>query len=195
MGTLDFDLVVEVEWESFEGIGRPQMGTWAFSDGSVARDKSSGFGVVVVNENGHLHSTTNGSLGKDCDCFQAEIYALGKAASCLVEMEPGNHCTLISDSKGAIQALASPLVQSETVLNTKKQIAALKGLNTVSLRWIKAHNGDPWNELADWLANTGRGEPPQVDLPLSWSRWKGLVWDETSKACLLYTSPSPRDRG
>ena len=136
----------------------------------------------MVSEDGNLHSTTNGSLGKDGYSFQAEIFALGKAASYLTEMKLDNHCTLITDSKGAIQALASPLIQSATVLNTKKQIAALKRSNTVSLRWVKAHSGDPWNELADWLANTGRGEPPQVSLPSSWSRWKGLVWDETSKA-------------
>ncbi|GBL74136.1 hypothetical protein AVEN_231027-1 [Araneus ventricosus] len=55
-----------------------------------------------------------------------------------------------SDSKSSIEAIRSSKVKSNFVLSVKDNLYNAKDL--VSLVWVKAHVGNPGNELADHFA-------------------------------------------
>ncbi|GBM83891.1 hypothetical protein AVEN_188133-1, partial [Araneus ventricosus] len=57
---------------------------------------------------------------------------------------------VFSDSKSSIEAIISPKIKSNFVLSVKDNLCNAKGI--VSLVWVKAHAGNPGNELADHFA-------------------------------------------
>ncbi|GBM16287.1 hypothetical protein AVEN_210664-1 [Araneus ventricosus] len=57
---------------------------------------------------------------------------------------------VISDSKSSIEAIRRPKVKSNFALSVKDNLYNAKDL--VSLVWVKAHAGNPGNELADHFA-------------------------------------------
>ncbi|GBL87593.1 hypothetical protein AVEN_165196-1 [Araneus ventricosus] len=80
--------------------------------------------------------------------FQAELAAINFAAGWALERNV--KIKVFSDSKSSIEAIRSPKVKSNFVLSVKDNLYNAKDL--VSLVWVKAHAGNPGNELADHFA-------------------------------------------
>ncbi|GBO35990.1 hypothetical protein AVEN_48096-1 [Araneus ventricosus] len=79
---------------------------------------------------------------------------------------------MYTDSQSSIEALRSTRPRSAFVIEAKKNFY-LAG-NSVGLTWVKAHVGDPGNELADHHAKlaTTDGENMNVQTPLSCVKFK-----------------------
>ena len=93
-----------------------------------------------------------------------------------------------SDSQAAVAALDSSEITSQAVKDAKTALNKLAGTtkHTV-LVWIKAHVGHVGNEAADQLAKQGTVSEKSIKIGIPHCEMKRLV-------CLLYTSPSPRDK-
>ncbi|GBM39359.1 hypothetical protein AVEN_119028-1 [Araneus ventricosus] len=74
----------------------------------------------------------------------AELEAINFAAGWALERNV--KIKVFSDSKSSIEAIRSPKVKSNFVLSVKDNLYNAKDL--VSLVWVKAHAGNPGNELA-----------------------------------------------
>ncbi|GBN04328.1 hypothetical protein AVEN_49199-1 [Araneus ventricosus] len=80
--------------------------------------------------------------------FQAELAAINFADGW--SLERNVKIKVFSDSKSYIEAIRSPEVKSNFVLSVKDNLYNTKDL--VTLVWVKAHAGNPGNELADHFA-------------------------------------------
>lgn len=70
---------------------------------------------------------------------------------------------IYTDSQAAIMALSAPSINSKTVLTCHETLNTATSFANIHLQWIKAHMGNPGNELADSLAKTGATTPlPEV---------------------------------
>jgi len=100
-------------------------------------------------------------LGPDCTVFQAEIYAVKKAAEWMVNVATFSNIIIrfFIDSQAVICALMSNSTTSQLVFDTMALLNELGHDNTVSLNWVKAHVGHAGNEEADRLAKLGALTP------------------------------------
>jgi hypothetical protein len=83
------------------------------------------------------------------------VYAIIMATEALEEKvrndEEGKIKTLriVSDSMSAITAIGSFTTNSGLVLECRKRLSSLRSKRKLTLQWVKGHNGDEGNELAD----------------------------------------------
>ena len=126
---------------------------------------------IFVYNKGKRIQTNSSKLTDTTTVFQAEVTAINEAADYLLNLanhRKFHHVKILSDSQAALTALSNTKLESQTVKNASIAQNSLKlRCDTVRLAWIKAHVGTQGNEEADQGAKEG--------------------------ACLLYTSPSPRD--
>ena len=88
--------------------------------------------------------------------FEAEMQALNLAVETLSRMKmKGRVINIHSDSMSSLMALANSKITSTLVSRTKFKLNNLGRSNRLSLWWVKAHVGNPGNELADDLAKAG----------------------------------------
>ena len=117
---------------------------------------------------GNLAEDRSIPLGKNVTVFQAETYAIQQCVSTLKSISvTGELINIYSDSQSILKALSNPKIVSSQVWECAQGLNELAKVNFVNLIWVPGHSGILGNEKADHLAST---------------------------ACLLYTSPSPRDR-
>ncbi|GBM21866.1 hypothetical protein AVEN_32854-1 [Araneus ventricosus] len=93
--------------------------------------------------------------------FQAEMTAIDSAAGWALERNV--KIKVFSDSKYSIEAIRSPKVKSNFVLSVKDNLYNAKDL--VSLVWVKAHAGNPGNELADHFAKIASSCGADMSIP------------------------------
>ena len=135
-----------------------------YTDGSKT-DYGVGSGYVVYNK-GERIQTHSSKLTDTTTVFQAEIMAINEAADYLLNLynhRKFGHVKILSDSQTALTALNNTRLKSQTVKN------ASIALNSLKLRCKTVR-------LA-WIK-------AHVGIPGN---------EEADQACLLYTSPSPRD--
>ncbi len=128
-----------------------------FTDGSQIENQV-GAAIVVQGShgNGSLDHTEAFHLGTNSTVFQAEVYAVGKTASFLLDNHVVDRTILINcDSQAAIRAINSTLIKSKSTLEATVALNTLAESNKVTLRWIPAHSGYEGNELADQYAKKG----------------------------------------
>lgn len=95
--------------------------------------------VIKVKSKGFLHTTNN----------RMEMLAIISACNYLPE---GSYVDIYSDSQYAIEAFVSGGKANQDLLALfKRCISHLAG---VQFHWVRGHNGDTYNEMADELANT-----------------------------------------
>ncbi|GBM06526.1 hypothetical protein AVEN_150362-1 [Araneus ventricosus] len=97
--------------------------------------------------------------------FQAELEAINFAAGWALERNV--KIKVFSDSKSSIEAIRSPKVKSNFVLSVKDNLYNAKDL--VKLVWVKAHAGNPGNELADHFAKIASSLGADMSIPAPYS--------------------------
>ena len=125
-----------------------------YTDGSKIEDDV-GAAVYITHNKETVHEEST-HLGKNSTVFQAETYAVGQAASLLLQAGTTNQNIVINcDSQSAINAINSTKIKSKTVLKITEALNSLGEENEVLLRWVPAHRGYEGNEKADSLAKKG----------------------------------------
>ena len=150
----------KVDKESFLK-GKPHnqsLGTFEiYTDGSGIEGKF-GSGVAIFKGPAQISdpiSTQRFYLGEESSVFQGEVYAIWAAARWIKENRLGRTIVIYSDSRSALNALAKTKTNSQLVQRTQRELCRAGEVNTVILRWVKAHAGHKGNELADELAKEG----------------------------------------
>ncbi|KAL5249176.1 hypothetical protein ACHWQZ_G000615 [Mnemiopsis leidyi] len=157
--------------ESYHEKDYTEFGATCFTDGSKTSE-GVGSGVVINATIGGetINHEESYHLNEHCTVFQAEVHAVGQAATYLLEKEVKGQSILINcDSQSAIRAINSTIIRNHTILETSRKLNALGKSNTVLLRWIPAHQGHEGNERADTLAKNGANmsdNPTMVKLPI-----------------------------
>ena len=125
-----------------------------FTDGSHINDNT-GCGIAFYNGD-TLLTQLSYKLSPFNTVSQAEISAILQAGKhCIRQKFRDKHITIYSDSFSTIQALHSYKITSSLILKTIYIWNSIGALNSVSIRWVKAHAGFHGNETADHLAKQG----------------------------------------
>ncbi|GBN28302.1 hypothetical protein AVEN_81410-1 [Araneus ventricosus] len=113
-------------------------------------------------------------------------------------LENGVRINIHTDSQSSIKALRSARSRSATVNKVKKNYYLSEG--SVRLTWVKAHAGDPGNELADHHAKLATAEGEKLGIPTPYSRVKFIIeknllsyWQETWDDCDSESGRRTRD--
>ena len=137
--------------------GNPGPGGWAYYL-FIKSDPS-----IKVEDSGHISDTTNNRME-----LMAVIMALKKLKkSCKVTLHTDsqyvkNGCELWMANWKKNEWKGS---NKKEILNTDlwKELDSLLQLHSVSFVYVKAHNGDRWNEYADKLASDAATTPSEVN--------------------------------
>ncbi|GBL76038.1 hypothetical protein AVEN_234350-1 [Araneus ventricosus] len=110
-------------------------------------DGNAGFSVCIFERNSLLPVHCY-KLNIFNSVFQAELAPIDFAAGWVLDKNV--KIKNFTDSKSSIEALRSANIKSNFVFSVKEHLYKAKDL--VSLAWVKAHAGNPGNELADHFA-------------------------------------------
>ena len=138
-------------------------------------------------------------LDRRCTVFQAEVLAILEAMDWLNSTDKpldGDVC-VYSDSQAALQAIRGPLFDSEVTLQCARAIAQAQQHRKVGLKWVRGHNDNTGNEMADYLAKRGnqcrhnpRVKPASISLK---SEVKNTYLEEWKKTWKASTSSQSRE--
>ncbi len=134
-----------------------------YSDGACAPSNPgpAGWGLVLIAPDGQGESDHYGFIGPGTN----QIAELTAAIEGLALVPRGEKVELVSDSQYVLKGLSEWRAGWERrgFRNAKGEPVANLGLwkrlfseadaRVVSTRWVRGHNGDPYNERADALAN------------------------------------------
>ena len=141
-----------------------KTGKWTvYADGACAPSNPgpSGWGMVLIAPDGKTETDHFGFIGHGTN----QIAELTAAIEGLSLIPPGEHVELVSDSQYVLKGLSEWRAawerkgfrnsKGEPVANQAlwKKLFALADQRKVDTRWVRGHNGDPYNERADALAN------------------------------------------
>ena len=179
-----------------------------FTDGSV-KNESSGYGALYTRD----HVIMRGQCGKYAKITQSEIIAIHTCCIHAINNKLNGQICIYSDSIGALNALKSPKINSELVLECVRLLEQLTHSCKVSLIWLPAHNGIYGNEVADRIAKYAATEIPlgpepliAIEQPLirkltnTWlddqikTAWRGSNGCEHSKCFIYETSGRVSDQ-
>jgi ribonuclease HI len=127
-------------------------------------------------------------LGKETTVFQAEVVAINHSLQWLIDqdkMPQKRNCQILSDSEAAINAISSISIESKVVRDCVATLDRAKEKHSINIAWVKGHNDNTGNELADMLAKAGNKMPaasvaPEVPVPNA--TMKGLVNDLVTRS-------------
>ena len=122
-----------------------------YTDGSKLNNRV-GAGVLISRHN-HVLFTESYRLPNKASVFQAEIFAINKAALYLQTLNNIRYVKFFVDSQAALLALNNKTISSRLVGDTIHNLNLVQG--HVRLVWIRAHVGHLGNEKADELAKDG----------------------------------------
>lgn len=135
----------------------------AYTDGACAPSNPgpAGWGAVVVAPDGRTEADHFGYIGHGTN----QIAELTAAIEGLTLVPEGAAVELVSDSQYVLKGLSEWRAgwerkgfrnsKGEPVANLGlwKRLFAVADARQVTVRWVRGHNGDPYNERADALAN------------------------------------------
>ncbi len=103
-------------------------------------------------------------IAKDISVYKAEMLAIKEALSWLrTNVEENRNVTIYSDSKRSVTRINGYLAND---IVTKEIMTMLKDLNErtqTEVKWIKGHNNNTGNELADMIAKEGAMEASKIN--------------------------------
>ena len=126
-----------------------------YTDGSKRGDKVAS--AFIILRNGNIIFQGASRLSNHTSVFQAELTAIQQAAECLVNVEGLVGADFHVDSQAALHALRQDFIDSTVVHRTILALGEL-GQN-IRLCWVKAHNGNRYNEMVDELAREATSHP------------------------------------
>ena len=121
----------------------------AYTDGSA--DYSNGFGgaaYVILKDGKMLAERSKGN--RNTTNNRQEIMAI---VSALNYVPVGCCIDIYTDSQYAIYFFTQKLSLKAKNLDLKKQLPKYTSGKKIRFHWVKGHNGNHWNERADYLAN------------------------------------------
>jgi ribonuclease HI len=136
-----------------------------YTDGSANPNPGlGGYGIVIISNDDLIYSASYPG-GKNTTNNRMELEAVIKAYS-FISNE--NNYTIMTDSKYVQQGLTEwcsnwiknnwKTAHNKPVLNKDLWLTLLEHKNkfpNVSIKWIKAHSGNKWNDMVDELAKKG----------------------------------------
>lgn len=134
----------------------------ACSGNGTRADAPGGWGIVIIDPQGVVHLGRGGARGVTNNKME-----LTAAIEALTAIPKGEQVTLITDSQYVIKGCTEWRAgwvkrgmknsKGEAVLNGEywHKLWALADERRVKFQWVRGHNGDPGNELADRLAVAG----------------------------------------
>ena len=178
-------LLFRVIRDSFSGANKYRQLSQIniYTDGSKSNTKV-GAGYAIF-EGSNLYDSASLTLPEYSTVFQAEVAAILRAAETVMDdrtsLRP-RYVKIFSDSRAALLALTSRTIRTGLVHQT---ILALNRLaeysKSLQLIWIRAHNNNVGNELADSLAKAG--SDPNAGHPLLPVLSRLLPQSTTSHLC------------
>jgi ribonuclease HI len=143
--------------------GKLNMQWIIYTDGACAPSNPgpAGWGAVVIAPNGGGETEHCGFIGPGTN----QIAELTAALEGLLRVPEGSAVELVSDSQYVLKGLSEWRAgwerkgfknsKGETVANLAlwKKLFTVADQRTVTVRWVRGHNGDVYNERADGLAN------------------------------------------
>lgn len=135
----------------------------AYTDGACAPSNPgpSGWGAVLIEPGGGPETDHYGFIGPGTN----QIAELTAAIEGLGRTPPGAEVELVSDSQYVLKGLTEWRAgwerkgfrnsKNEPVANLAlwKRLYAAADVRRISVRWVRGHSGEPYNERADALAN------------------------------------------
>lgn len=175
-----------------------------YTDGSKENDQV-GFGWAVTYDDFIIHEQST-YLEDHATVFQAEVMAIKESMDwvrkeCNIDIKKVN---LFSDSQAAIQAINSSWIESKVVKETKQSVRRTTKMTKVSIQWVRGHNNNTGNELADCLAKRGARQlnnKCMIGIPKSYvkgkikdyykNKWKECWEEEKGMRTSKWFFPSP----
>jgi ribonuclease HI len=156
-----------------------------YTDGSKIRGRA-GYGWAVT-RGVQVMGEGEGPLGNEATVFQGEVMAIRMALEWVRDrvekFRRGDAFVIHSDSQSALAALGNRVIKSATVLECKRLILSLRRQYEIRLEWVRGHDDNTGNELADTLAKKGalsyQGPGPWNPMSLAWV--KGICRQTTSE--------------
>lgn len=139
----------------------------AYTDGSAdSTQQSAAAGLVVVNGKESKVMHMNCQYLKMANSYEGEVYGIKMAVEWFRKSEYYlnkrkriNKLLIKCDNKGAV-SMFNKLKRTQKLDKEAKAQFLWKSLmgktDRVDIKWVKAHNGNPYNEVADYLARSCR---------------------------------------
>lgn len=122
-----------------------------YTDGSCLKNPygPSGSGVVMIY--GKYVKTISYSIGSSTN-NRAELTAILKALQNIKEAKRHMPITIYTDSRYCIGVCTKTMKANKNLDLVTTITELLSNFSQVSFKWVKGHNGNRWNEIADRLA-------------------------------------------
>ncbi|KAJ8958867.1 hypothetical protein NQ318_019634 [Aromia moschata] len=148
-----YRVIVPKEGEEDSHIPFQQNGTTWYTDGSKT-EQSTGAGATNRDPDCEISIY----LGNYATVFQAEITAISACAQEMTRRSYTNkRIQIISDSQAALKDLGAVEIHSQVVKDWMDSLTKLAEHNSITLKWMRGHQGHVGNEIADFLAKKGGG--------------------------------------
>lgn len=148
--TFCVDVPTREDWAADRVIRDDEISV--FTDGSKT-ETGTGSGIFSAD----LGIRISERLSPDCSVFQAEIYAVDRAAQMIREQDLNPTAIRICvDSLAALKALEADTIRSDCVRGCIESLTQI-GRHSITLTWVPGHEGVRGNELADECAREGSG--------------------------------------
>ena len=136
---------VEIENPSFN----------VYTDGSKDA-KGTGYGYCITRGDHVLEECSKG-LEKDGTVFIAEMLAIIDSLEDLRNhLGQGESAVIWTDSSSSIDSIFSPTLTQPLALQAHNRLRGILSTNPVNIHWVRGHDDNTGNEMADFLAKKGR---------------------------------------
>jgi ribonuclease HI len=158
-----------------------------YTDGSKELESAGAGWAACIDD--HLIGEEHVYLGKSTTVFQAEVVAINNSLQWLLDQKvkqmPRKNLQILSDSEAAIHAISSMSIESKIVKDCVATLDEAKKNHSIHIGWVKGHNENTGNELADMLAKAGNKMPAASvapEIPVPNATMKGLINDLVTRS-------------
>lgn len=132
-----------------------------YTDGSVSNDTVGG-AFVALDEFNHIIKIDKLKLPKYSTIYDAELIAILEATKFANSFKEKTSFTINSDSLSSLQALSNPHNKNQLVYQVKEEIIKITHRHDIQINYVKSHNNNFRNDLADLQANKARHSGKEI---------------------------------